>query len=116
VQEGRSQAQGLDARRIGLALAISLITPIALAFGPSVASAYIYFASEQPDGSGSGTAIGRANLDATEANENFLFGTGPSAQIDGPWGVAVNGTHIYWSDYNSDSISRANLDGTEGTA
>lgn len=92
-----------------IALSISLTALAALALLPATASAYIYFASDQPDGSGGGSAIGRANTDSTQANENFLFR--PSDLIT-PWGVAANATHVYWSDNGTGSISRAKLDGT----
>jgi hypothetical protein len=47
-------------------------------------------------------SIGRANLDGTGVNANFIVGAlGP---------VAVDSTHIYWT--NGPDIARANLDGT----
>ncbi|HME68358.1 MAG TPA: hypothetical protein VKM54_00615, partial [Myxococcota bacterium] len=39
-------------------------------------------------------------------NESFITGA------NGPEGVAVDGTYIYWTDVNTNSIGRANLDGT----
>jgi virginiamycin B lyase len=54
--------------------------------------------------------IGRANLDGTDVNQNFI------AVPDGPSGVsglAVNSRYIYWSDETAGTIGRANLDGTD---
>lgn len=56
---------------------------------------------------GAGT-IGRANLDGTEPNPNFI--TDPVQ----PRSVFVTATHIYWVDISgNDKIGRAKLDGTE---
>jgi Low-density lipoprotein receptor repeat class B len=51
-------------------------------------------------------SIGRANLDGTSPNQSFI------SSVDGPVGVAVDGTHIYWANFSTDSIGRANLDGS----
>ena len=58
-----------------------------------------------------GTTIGRANLNGSGANESFITGA------QDPAGVAVNGSHIYWSNFGSlagtgTTIGRANLNGT----
>ena len=52
--------------------------------------------------------IGRANLDGTGVDQRFI------TELTGsnPWGVAVNATHIYWSNFAIGTIGRANLDGT----
>jgi len=73
-----------------------------------------------------GGSIGRANLDGTDVNPNFInLLTGYSA--DTPQAVAVDppkydmwqtpplittGAHIYWTQPNSNRIGRANLDGS----
>jgi hypothetical protein len=61
---------------------------------------------------GSSTSIERANLNGTGINEHFIEGaTNPS-------GIAVDGNHIYWTNYGhyqsnqGSSIGRANLDGS----
>jgi virginiamycin B lyase len=54
--------------------------------------------------------IGRANLDGTDVNQNFI------AVPDGPSGVsalAVNARYIYWTDETAGTIGRARLDGTQ---
>jgi hypothetical protein len=51
-----------------------------------------------------GDGIGRANLDGTEPNKNFISG------IENIQDVAVRGDHLYWS--GEGKIGRANLDGT----
>src|SRR5262249_62030294 len=50
-----------------------------------------------------------------EANPD---GTGVTTIVsgqDGPYGMAVGASHIYWADRNSGTIMRANLDGTGAT-
>jgi hypothetical protein len=54
----------------------------------------------------SGTTIGRANLDGTGVDQSFITGA------ESPGGVAVDGSHVYWTNELGDSIGRANLDGT----
>ena len=57
-----------------------------------------------------GHLIWRANLDGTGAEA--IVETG--AEV--PFGVAVNGTHLYWSEARAGTINRANLDGTGAQA
>ena len=58
-----------------------------------------------------GESIGRANLDATNANP-FFIGTFASSSIGRACGVATNSSHIFWADKEHDAIGRANLDGS----
>jgi virginiamycin B lyase len=51
--------------------------------------------------------IGRANLDGTGVNENWI--TYPTVN---PHCIAITETYIYWSNYDNGTIARANLDGT----
>ena len=68
----------------------------------AVDGAHIYWAS-----SGGGAAtIGRANLDGSGVNRNFISGAAD------PWGVAVNGRYVYWANRGTNAIGRANLDGS----
>ena len=63
--------------------------------------AYIYWAD------GTAGTIGRANIDGTEPNNEFI--TVPTV----PKYVVANDTHIFWTDETSDTIGRANIDGSE---
>ena len=63
----------------------------------------IYWANS---GFGTGTTIGRANVDGTGVTQRFI--TGARA----PWDVAVDGSHVYWANNANGTIGRANLDGT----
>jgi hypothetical protein len=54
--------------------------------------------------------IGRANLNGTDVNQNFI------AVPDGPSGVsalAVNARYIYWTDETAGTIGQARLNGTQ---
>jgi virginiamycin B lyase len=66
----------------------------------AVGAAHVYWVN------GSASTIGRANLDGTGVNQNFIGGLGAS------YGVAVDAAHVYWGDINTDAIGRANLDDT----
>lgn len=75
---------------------------VALAL-PASAGAFVYWAN-------TGSTIGRANLDGSGANSNFLA----SGQA---CGVAVDRSHIYWTGNangktGEGTIGRANLDGS----
>lgn len=52
----------------------------------------------------SSNTIGSANLTGTAVNQSLITANG------GPYGVAVHGAYVYWS--NATTIGRANLDGT----
>ena len=64
----------------------------------AVDSDYIYWADSGSD------SIGRAALDGSGADPNFITGT------NGASDVAVDAHYVYWT--NSGGIGRANLDGT----
>lgn len=68
--------------------------------GVAVDAAHVYWANY------SGHSIGRANLDGTGIEQEFIDG------ID-PYALAVAKGHIYWTDAAAGSIGRANLDGGE---
>ena len=55
-------------------------------------------------------AIGRANLDGTGVEPNFVP---HSAGVISPGGVAVSESHVYWTSKTADNIGRANLDGSQ---
>jgi hypothetical protein len=84
-------------RRAALVLAVLTAATLILV---ARADAAVYWASA------TGHQIGRANLDGTGVNTNFITGLGQ------PAGVAVDGAHVYWSDNTTNTIGRANLDGS----
>lgn len=67
----------------------------------AVEGSHIYWAASEQGGE-----IGRANLAGGEVEEGFI--TGLTTSI---FSIAVNSTHIYWSEYTK--IGRASLDGTD---
>ena len=99
--EGVARARGLRStlvRRAALVLATLAVATLALA---ARADAFVYWTDQATD------TIARANLDGTGANQSFITSAGA------PYGVAVDGTHIYWGDSGAaPTIERANLDGT----
>ena len=62
---------------------------------------FVYWTNQSP-----GTSIGRAKINGTALNDNFITG------ISDPRGVAVDSKFIYWADRFADRIGRANLDGS----
>ena len=91
----------LDRVRALLVLAGALL--LVLVAAPA-AGAHIYWANKYDD------AIGHAYLDGSGPNQSLVPGI---RQNSHPVGVAVDGAHVYWTDYDApDRIGRANLDGT----
>jgi hypothetical protein len=80
-------------------LIVLLMLALSLFFAAS-AHAYVYWANFQ------GGTIGRANLDGTNVEGDFIATGGH------PIGVAVTSTNIYWANESAGTIGRANLDGT----
>ena len=75
---------------------------LALSLSPSHAHGnFVYWANETSPGS-----IGRAKINGTGANNNFITG------LDQPQAVAVDSKFIYWVEGSMNRIGRANLDGT----
>jgi hypothetical protein len=70
------------------------------------AQAYVYWTNAGVANNSDGTTIGRANLDASGMKHAFISGLGT------PTAIAVDAGHIYWANTASDSIGRANVDGT----
>jgi hypothetical protein len=68
--------------------------------GLAVDSTHLYYDVATNEGS-----IGRANLDGSNADNNFIGG------LDFPSGLAVTDSHIYWADRTADSVGKARLDG-----
>jgi hypothetical protein len=82
-------------------LGAALLAALLLLIAPRTANGnFVYWAN----GETGGTSIGRAKINGTGANNNFITGlTQPSA-------VAVDSKFIYWGESNR--IGRANLDGS----
>jgi virginiamycin B lyase len=85
------------ARRVRIVgLLAAAIAALAL---PASAGAFVYWTNSATG------AIGRANLDGSSQDQGFVLGA------HAPTGVAVDGEHAYWTNFNG-TIARANLDGT----
>ena len=56
--------------------------------------------------------VGRANLDGTGVQQDFISGAPITGGRDLVLGVAVDSTSVYWSNFYSGTIGRANLNGT----
>lgn len=69
--------------------------------GRSPTAGHIYWANRG--------AIGRADLGGQNANQSFIAASGGV-------GVAVDGGHVYWTDFNNGTIGRADLDGQNANA
>ena len=83
-----------------IVLAVSTLMLVMLALAAR-ADAFVYWAN-------TANTIARANLDGSGVNENFI-------RAYHPWGVAVNGQHIYWGNGDTSAahqVGRANLDGS----
>jgi hypothetical protein len=70
----------------------------------SDAGAYVYWSDHGSFFTGTGTTLGRANVDGTGVNTSLVTGASQ------PAGMAVDESHVYWAD--GTSIGRANLDGS----
>jgi sugar lactone lactonase YvrE len=81
-------------------LLVSLCGIVMLAFAVTQAQGYVYFADDF------GGSIGRADLDGSNVNLDFVTGAGDVE------GIAVDGEHIYWTNRSFGTIGRADLDGT----
>jgi hypothetical protein len=77
--------------------------------GVAVDGAHVYWTNSGFSGNNSapydGTTIGRANLDGTGVNPSFIT-TG-----QGPFGIAVHASHLYWDTFFDFRIRRATLGG-----
>ena len=56
-------------------------------------------------------SIGRAQLDGSNPNPNFIVGTSPANTTNDTYGLFVRDGYIYWANYDSNTIGRAQLDG-----
>jgi hypothetical protein len=99
----RSRPQVQSLSRGTKAVIGGLLAAIVLLLLPPLASAnFVYWANDNQ------TSIGRAKINGTGANNNFIIG------VDGVHGVAIDSKFIYWTTLHSgvSSIGRANLDGS----
>jgi hypothetical protein len=78
----------------------ALVPNVERPWGVAVNSPHIYWAS-------TAGAIGRSNLDGSDADRAFIGG------LNAPCGLAIDDEHIYWGDIELGFIGRARLDGTE---
>ncbi|MFY9240412.1 MAG: hypothetical protein WAO78_16345 [Roseovarius sp.] len=78
--------------------------------GLAVDNQYLYYSTSTSIAAGQ-KFIGRAKLDGTEYNGNFI--TLP-VTLDDVYHIEVNSNYIYWADYLT-SIKRADLDGSNIT-
>jgi len=70
--------------------------------GVAIHGDFVYWTNINPD------AIGRAKLDGSGADPNFIRLGGGNATS-----VAVDDSHIYWANKRGGTIGRASLDGTD---
>lgn len=77
----------------------SLISEASNPVGVAVDAVHIYWANPFVD------MIGRANLDGSGVEKEFITGVNP-------YGLAVAEGHVYWTDADAHTIGRANLDGS----
>jgi virginiamycin B lyase len=91
------------ARRL---LICAALTATALALAAN-AQAYVYWSVGGPDNGSGGTTLGRADLDGSGVTHSFSVGA------TNPAPLAIDATHVYWANAGTDSIGRANLDGSD---
>src|SRR5262249_34868005 len=70
------------------------------------ARAYVYWTVEGVGVAANGTAVGRADQDGSAQNHALVN------SAFGPGGIVLDSAHIYWANSQTNSIGRANLDGS----
>ena len=103
---GHSHHAGHPLRRRAVVTIVvaAVLAALALLIAPPHAHGnFVYWGNQAP-----GSSIGRAKINGTGANNNFITG------VDGVHGVAIDSNFIYWARLSSgtSSIGRANLDGS----
>lgn len=80
--------------------------------GIALDSQYVYWTDEYNN------AIGRAKLDGSQLNQNFVSCTGSCSGniINGPMGIAVDDGYIYWANNFGSTIGRASKADGSGAA
>jgi hypothetical protein len=84
-------------------IAATLLAVLALLVGPPHAHGnFVYWANDNQ------TSIGRAKINGTGVNNNFITG------VNGVHGIAIDSKFIYWTTLSNavSTIGRANLDGS----
>jgi virginiamycin B lyase len=71
--------------------------------GVAVNDTHVFWANQ---GDFNGTTIGRANIDGTGIDPDFVGGA------DSPCAPTVDDDFLYWANWDLDTVGRANLDGT----
>lgn len=83
-------------------LGAALLAALLLLIAPRNANGnFVYWSNQSPE-----TTIGRAKINGTGLNNNFIPG------LNSPAGIAVDSKFIYWVERGANRIGRANLDGT----
>ena len=98
---GRADLNGANVKE-------NFITGAHSPYGVAVDGSHIYWANF--GGMGGGRSIGRANLDGTSPDQNFIYLV--SAMTPAPAGLAVDAQHIYWADFMTNQIEFTNIDGS----
>jgi virginiamycin B lyase len=111
---GRLNRSGAGAGPIRGAIVVALLSAVALLL-PVGAQASIFWGNNPlncgPGGCFSYGTIGHANPDGTGVNQSFIKFINPYTGPD-VGGVAVDGSHVYWTNVTGGAIGRAKLDGT----
>ncbi len=98
------------ARKDGTGTRETLVTTTGAAYSVATDSTYLYW---DHDGVNNEGAIGRSLLDGSAPDDAFIPGTSvPPVRGNDNYGLFVTANHIYWANYTSNSIGRANIDGT----
>jgi hypothetical protein len=96
----------LDGTGINLNFISGMTAPTTSKIGVAIDDQHLYWANYTGAGGFSGTTIGRANLDGSAVDENFIAGASE------PYGVAVDGQHVYWTNRGTEAIGRATVNGS----
>ena len=78
-------------------------------YGLATDANYVYWST---DATGNRGAIGRAQLDGSAPQPNFIVGTSAVLSGNDNYGIFVTSNFIYWANYSSNTIGRANIDGS----
>jgi Low-density lipoprotein receptor repeat class B len=90
-------------RQSGITIGIAALLALAalLLMPPRAHGNFVYWSEKSP-----ASAIARAKINGTGLNTRFISG------LNNPTSVAVDSQFVYWTDSGTNSVGRANLDGT----